>query len=245
MIFVISIVNPFSGTQEHSKILLSQNPPRYINIADNIQAHIFSPFSQTLLPFIDFLDKHGDCIFTLLDALTSSARHEILKGIIPSFCPICITNIGKKHRKLVQILIFSCGGDGTFCWILKLLKSNGMNINNFIYSIIPLGTGNDLSSACGWGRSFSFSQKNNKVPKCFRIYNKSVSEISDSFPPQVYKVEIVKTFQIEILKRIYGSIECNLDLWNAILLGTNLKNEPFFIEKMFANVLSIGISISD
>lgn len=49
-------------------------------------------------------------------------------------------------------IILSCaGGDGTLMSLVKEALDEGCSIEDFTLSILPYGTGNDLSRILGWG----------------------------------------------------------------------------------------------
>ncbi|KAL3104821.1 hypothetical protein niasHT_024020 [Heterodera trifolii] len=58
----------------------------------------------------------------------------------------------RKIHSSMRILV--CGGDGTVGWVLSTLDQLGWPAYPPI-ALLPLGTGNDLSRAMGWGGTFS------------------------------------------------------------------------------------------
>lgn len=56
------------------------------------------------------------------------------------------------YKKVPNLQILACGGDGTAGWILSVLDEIGYYPP---IAVLPLGTGNDLARALGWGGGYT------------------------------------------------------------------------------------------
>lgn len=51
-----------------------------------------------------------------------------------------------------QVRVIVAGGDGTFSWVASAVEQR--NMSNVRLAVIPLGSGNDMSRALGWGKKY-------------------------------------------------------------------------------------------
>ena len=58
------------------------------------------------------------------------------------------------YKRVENLRILVCGGDGTVGWVLEVLDKMGLSQKHFPIGTLPLGTGNDLSRELKWGPGY-------------------------------------------------------------------------------------------
>lgn len=66
----------------------------------------------------------------------------------------------KQYQVEYDMRVVICGGDGSVLWVVQELIDKGVDLDQIIFGIIPIGTGNDFSRTIGWTVTTSFSDTN-------------------------------------------------------------------------------------
>lgn len=67
----------------------------------------------------------------------------------------------RKCKVSTHVYILICGGDGTVEWVIEESLKSKVNYESVIFSVIPIGTGNDFAKSIGWG-DFEFTVAHEK-----------------------------------------------------------------------------------
>uniref|UniRef100_A0A8C8LV81 Diacylglycerol kinase n=1 Tax=Oncorhynchus tshawytscha TaxID=74940 RepID=A0A8C8LV81_ONCTS len=95
--------------------------------------------SQLMKPLLVFVNPKsgGNQVRAVLSVLELSVQAQL-----------------EMYRKVHNLRILACGGDGTVGWILSALDQLQLNPQPAV-AILPLGTGNDLARTLNWGGGYT------------------------------------------------------------------------------------------
>jgi diacylglycerol kinase (ATP) len=99
-------------------------------------------------PLLDFINRgsggrQGEATLVQLKALLSA--HQVVDLSLGH-----AEQALQSFRTVGRFRVLVCGGDGTVGWVLSLLDNAHLEYTPPV-AILPLGTGNDLARALGWG----------------------------------------------------------------------------------------------
>ncbi|CAF0745439.1 unnamed protein product [Adineta steineri] len=120
--------------------------PAYVEINDT-----------SLTPVIFFINKlsggqKGQEVYRMLVRILNPRQVFLLEN------DSTITRALNIYASLTNTRICICGGDGTVGWVLSHLVDTFPALQNPPASILPLGTGNDLSRVLCWGYQYASEQ---------------------------------------------------------------------------------------
>ena len=136
----------------------------------------------------------------------------------------------ETHKEKLKVLIG--GGDGTVLSLIDVLNEKGINIAQLIFGPVPLGTGNDLSNALGFGGSMMFEQDEFFLFDLLFMY-----EIASESKIDIWNLEL----KVEDRKGRVCNIEKNKEQEIVEYNEKKEKNIPIkILNKTFINYCSIG-----
>lgn len=167
-----------SGTLAGEKSHLSPGLARYKAIDSAPPPPTMSHTEITELNPAD-VNNRGQFVIAFVNCASGGKQGQDLKGLLETALddhglvvdlgdPDSTVRNGVKFpygalegRETDRLVMLSCGGDGTHHWVfagLAAFYGKAMSSNGLVVLPVPLGSGNDLSNALGWGQSISLSE---------------------------------------------------------------------------------------
>ncbi|KAJ4815861.1 Diacylglycerol kinase [Rhynchospora pubera] len=138
-------------------------------------------------------------------------------------------------RKNLRIMV--AGGDGTVGWLLGCLGELKVQNREPVppISIIPLGTGNDLSRSFGWGSSFPFAWRHAIKRSLYKAVTGSICHLDS------WKVTVAMPAgeEMNLPHNLLELGECTIDQEGDI--EGEVPEKTFCFEGVFYNYISIGM----
>ena len=226
---LVLFINPLSGSQEGNTILnLSQEHkdksiPDYNVITFNdleneiTQSEILENGNDMKFSFHPAPYNAQTSFSTIIFNILNKKDFEKGKNFI-------IDYLNNYEKNFLKILIG--GGDGTTLRLIEDLYDKKINLSKCIFGSIPLGTGNDLSNATGFGNTV---QIGNKIKYLHRI---------------LYTYFIAEECKIDIWE-IITKIKAEGSINDIISYGERIKcdnqgRKLLLFKKSFINYMSIG-----
>lgn len=143
-----------------------------------------------------------------------------------------------------KLKIIVCGGDGTINWVVSMLKDFYGHDNDCFrppLSVIPLGTGNDMSNMLGWGDSFELinlpfvnNRVNNIIEKDYISKNIDIWRVT-------IKDETGNTNEIMMLNYFSIGVDANIA---KKFSETRNQNPQLFSSHIASKMMYIPVSLS-
>jgi hypothetical protein len=127
---IFAFINPRSGSEEGKY---------FFNLAEKYNC---SKFKDKGYRIVKIEEKEEVCYLYMFNII-SSEDYERGCALLNDYVNF------KKIQDKIRVLV--AGGDGTVLSVIENLNHKKVNIEECIFGHIPLGTGNDLSNALGFG----------------------------------------------------------------------------------------------
>ena len=183
----------------------------------NLGAHItrfLQEHGSCLRPFVQNRPLIKACLRQHQCPVHAPANMQLLAELSNMYPDLQTLNgISVNQTESVRIHIISAGGDGTFTWVLDTLRENfvdpfigtGLTANHLTstpmlpleFSVLPLGTGNDLSQVMGYGRTAHFTFGHHFTHR------------------DPYDQYLLQNLEALVLERINGHVGY-LDVWDVV-----------------------------
>ncbi|XP_060117171.1 diacylglycerol kinase zeta isoform X3 [Heteronotia binoei] len=154
------------------------------------------------------------------------------------------------YRKVHNLRILACGGDGTVGWILSILDQLRLNPPPPV-AILPLGTGNDLARTLNWGGGYTdeplskilshveegeivqLDRWNLQVEPNLEAYPEEKDETAtDKLPLDVFNNYFSLGFDARVTLEFHESREANPEKFNS-----RFRNKMFYAGTAFSDFL--------
>ncbi|XP_054480128.1 diacylglycerol kinase zeta-like isoform X1 [Anoplopoma fimbria] len=153
------------------------------------------------------------------------------------------------YRKVHNLRIMACGGDGTVGWILSCLDELGLNPQPPV-SVLPLGTGNDLARTLNWGGGYTdeplskilshvedgtvvqLDRWNLQVEPNHSAGAEPDEQQADKLPLDVFNNYFSLGFDAHVTLEFHESREANPEKFNS-----RFKNKMFYAGTAFSDFL--------
>ncbi|XP_040294348.1 diacylglycerol kinase iota isoform X2 [Bufo bufo] len=153
------------------------------------------------------------------------------------------------YRKVPNLRILACGGDGTVGWILSVLDELQLNPQPPV-AVLPLGTGNDLARTLNWGGGYTdepvskilchvedgtivqLDRWNLHVEKNPDLLHEELDDGTHKLPLNVFNNYFSLGFDAHVTLEFHESREANPEKFNS-----RFRNKMFYAGAAFSDFL--------